>query len=89
MHLKKFTCRFGVIKINIYSARAHEIRCDHFTPPPTKLGLRKKFAVLFHIYSSLAQKSGLSPGNFTLCSKWQIMKRHKFHCKNVLTTHNS
>ena len=36
---KKFSYRFGVMKIKIDSARALERRCDHFTPPPTKLGL--------------------------------------------------
>ena len=36
---KKFTYRFGVIKIIIDSARACERRGDHFTP--TKLGLKQ------------------------------------------------
>ena len=31
---KRFTHRFGVMKINIDSVRAHERRCDHLTPPP-------------------------------------------------------
>ena len=31
---KRFTHRFGVMKINIDSVRAHERRCEHLTPLP-------------------------------------------------------
>ena len=41
MHFKKFTSRFGVMKIKIYSARARERSCKHFTQSEYLISLKK------------------------------------------------